>query len=156
MTSIDRSFCRFAPTHGRLAAFGDPFPADVQAWRGASLAFRGGTTCGFVHEGKARLTTGGGEFLLEPGMYFSVPGAGEISGSGCGMAVTQPGYAGFFQIGGPAEESGRLRYIDGCTDSLLIAPVPLSLIGSTVPNSALCVNAWTTIPCSAPAPCCSC
>ena len=27
-----------------------------------------------------------------------------------------------FQIGGPIERLGRLRYIDGCTDSLLIPP----------------------------------
>ena len=31
--------------------------------------------------------------------------------------------AGFpFQVGGPIEAMGRLRYIDGCTDSLLIPP----------------------------------
>ena len=34
------------------------------------------------------------------------------------MAATR----GLFQIGGPVEETGRLRYIDGCSDTLLIAP----------------------------------
>jgi quercetin dioxygenase-like cupin family protein len=28
-----------------------------------------------------------------------------------------------FLLGGPIEETGRLRYIDGCTDSLLLGPV---------------------------------
>jgi hypothetical protein len=27
-----------------------------------------------------------------------------------------------FQVAGPVEEHGRVRYIDGCTDSLLNAP----------------------------------
>lgn len=30
----------------------------------------------------------------------------------------------YFHLGGPTEERGRLRYIDGCTDSLRIAPPP--------------------------------
>src|SRR4029453_8301352 len=36
--------------------------------------------------------------------------------------MTRLGYRGVFMIGGPIESSGRLRYIDGCTDSLLIPP----------------------------------
>jgi mannose-6-phosphate isomerase-like protein (cupin superfamily) len=32
-------------------------------------------------------------------------------------------YRGFFQIGGPVEAWGRLNYIDGCTDSLLVPPI---------------------------------
>jgi len=57
-------------------------------------------------------------------MYFAVPGTATIRG-GTGLAITREGYHGFFQLGGPIEETGRLRYIDGCTDSLLIAPVTL-------------------------------
>ena len=44
-------------------------------------------------------------------------------GPGAGMLITRHGYRGIFQLGGPVEERGRLRYIDGCTDSLLVAPV---------------------------------
>ncbi|GEM_PF-661384 len=32
------------------------------------------------------------------------------------------GYRGVFSVGGPIEERGRLRYIDGCSDSLLVCP----------------------------------
>jgi quercetin dioxygenase-like cupin family protein len=32
------------------------------------------------------------------------------------------GYRGLRQIGGPIEPMGRLRYIDGCTDTLLVCP----------------------------------
>jgi quercetin dioxygenase-like cupin family protein len=37
--------------------------------------------------------------------------------------ISREGYKGFFHLGGPIEGKGRLRYIDGCTDSLLIPPV---------------------------------
>ncbi len=36
--------------------------------------------------------------------------------------ISRLDYHGFFHLGGPVEEKGRLRYIDGCTDSLLIPP----------------------------------
>lgn len=39
--------------------------------------------------------------------------------------VSRNRFHGFFMVGGPVEESGRLRYIDGCSDSLLIPPVVL-------------------------------
>ena len=65
-----------------------------------------------------------GSFELRPGMYFAVPGAMSIAGGdSIGIVVTRIGYLGFFQLGGPIERTGRLRYIDGCTDSLLVAPV---------------------------------
>ena len=37
--------------------------------------------------------------------------------------ITTAGHRGFFVVGGPVEPSGRLRYIDGCTDSVLVAPI---------------------------------
>lgn len=56
-------------------------------------------------------------------MYFAVPGAGSISGLGAGVVITRVGARGLFMLGGPVEPAGRLRYIDGCTDSLLVPPV---------------------------------
>ena len=82
-----------------------------------------GTYFGFVLEGTAELTCAQGSFSLRPGMYFSVPGEIRIEGEGRGFAVCRNRYRGFFSIGGPVEEKGRLNYIDGCTDSLLIPPV---------------------------------
>ena len=65
---------------------------------------------------------GASEYLLEPGMYFSAAEPIELRG-GSGWVVTVTGYQGLFTLGGPVESRGRLRYIDGCTDSLLISPV---------------------------------
>ncbi len=118
------AFCKFPPSHGRLASLGEPFPAAVQAWNAGPLRFEAeATTFGFVFGGEARLSVEFGDFSLRPGMFFAVPGQGEISGAGRGFAIARLGFSGFFQIGGPIEETGRLRYIDGCTDSLLISPV---------------------------------
>lgn len=39
------------------------------------------------------------------------------------MSSSLPGYVGINAVGGPIEPTGRLRYIDGCTDTLLVPPV---------------------------------
>lgn len=57
-------------------------------------------------------------------MVFCVPGSCTVSGSR-GIVVSRYGYRGFFQVGGPVENEGRLKYMDGCTDSLLVPPVML-------------------------------
>lgn len=58
-------------------------------------------------------------------MVASIPGSAtllsESSDSG-GMVVTHRGYRGLFLLSGPIEKVGRLRYIDGCSDSLVIPP----------------------------------
>ncbi len=61
-------------------------------------------------------------YRLKAGMYFSVAGTFTLH-EGKGIVIAREGYRGTFMIGGPVEPVGRLRYIDGCTDSLLIPPV---------------------------------
>jgi len=39
------------------------------------------------------------------------------------MASSAPAYLGLNVFGGPVEAKGRLRYIDGCSDTLLVPPV---------------------------------
>jgi quercetin dioxygenase-like cupin family protein len=96
----------------------------LSAWRAGCLELADlGTHFGYVHEGPATLSCGPGVFILGSGMYFSLPGRGTVSGGGSGIVVSREGYRGLFQIGGPVEPEGRLKYIDGCTDSLLVAPV---------------------------------
>ena len=94
---------------------------------------------GFVVAGRMKLVFNGLEFPLVAGMYFSVPGRAEIVRDlSCvdkeeqeqhtnmpanGILISQANYKGLFQIGGPIETIGRLNYIDGCSDTLLISPV---------------------------------
>lgn len=56
--------------------------------------------------------------------YFSLPGRTSISlgDGGYGIVVSAYDYRSYTMMG-HLEEQGRLRYIDGCTDSLLIAPI---------------------------------
>jgi hypothetical protein len=102
------------------------FPTAVQTWARGQLTLDGEATHYlYVMDGTAELTLRLGRFRLLAGMYAMFAGQGVVSGDGTGLAVTRLGQRGPFLLGGPIEETGRLRYIDGCTDSLLIPPVAL-------------------------------
>lgn len=83
-------------------------------------ASQDGTTYGLTLK-PAVLFSSMGRIDLKPGMYFAFAGKGVLR-SKSAVAITRHGYFGYNTIGGPVEKSGRLRYIDGCTDSLLIGP----------------------------------
>jgi hypothetical protein len=78
-----------------------------------------------VVEGHPWLECAAGKFQLSPGIYFSIPGGAQLSGEGRGWVASRVGFLGVFSLGGPLEPTGRLRYIDGCSDSLLVAPMVL-------------------------------
>lgn len=62
---------------------------------------------------------------LKPGQYAMCTTAQEyIQGDAqCNAIIIERiGTEAMFTMGGPIEDKGRLRYIDGCSDSLLIAP----------------------------------
>jgi len=125
MLQKTRSFFPYSLVHGVLDDLSlDEFPTVLSAWSNDVLALTPGAThFGYVHSGVAILRANAGRFELSPGMYFSLNGAGSIEGPSQGIVASRLGYNGFFQIGGPVEEQGRLKYIDGCTDSLLVPPV---------------------------------
>jgi mannose-6-phosphate isomerase-like protein (cupin superfamily) len=64
---------------------------------------------------------------LSPGMYGSIPHGAAIKGMGdCRvLLVDHRHYTGIFALGGPIETQGRLRYINGCTDTGLVQPLKL-------------------------------
>jgi mannose-6-phosphate isomerase-like protein (cupin superfamily) len=113
------------PASGLLCSTGCRFPTRVAAFAGerAELPAQG-THYGFVQSGNAQLATKHGTFPLTSGMYFSVAGQSTIEG-GNGVLLTRIGYRGLFTLGGPIESTGRLRYIDGCSDTLVIGPAVL-------------------------------
>jgi len=113
--------------HGELLALlDDEFPTVVRAWSGGDLELaREGTHYGVVRRGPARLRAAAGDFDLRTGMWFVVPQRAAVGGDGDGLVVTALDHSGLFALGGPIEETGRLRYIDGCTDTLLAAPARL-------------------------------
>jgi len=93
---------------------------------------------GYVYEGVALFNAAGRPpQLAAEGMYFSFDGTFCISsshGESALILIEVCRYKGIYPdtaframnvVGGPIEPEGRLKYIDGCTDSLLIAPVKL-------------------------------
>ena len=58
---------------------------------------------------------------LQSGQFASITGAFTLTG-GTGIIMKMQEYRPLFMMGGPIEERGRLKYIDGCTDSLLLSP----------------------------------
>jgi quercetin dioxygenase-like cupin family protein len=112
-------------TTGPLLDLGDDvFPGAVAGVVDGALALvEGATHHGFVEDGEATLTCRAGTFVLQPGMYFSTVAPATIATSGRAIVFSRRHARGTFLVGGPVEEKGRLRYIDGCTDSLLVPPV---------------------------------
>lgn len=124
-------FITLARTKARLADIDDGLYAiqvhGLYVGKGGSLFLPSHAThFGYVQGGSLRVhrrSMPNANWVLEPGMYFSFPGGTFLECEDtCGFVVTQFGYTGFFQLGGPIEERGRLRYIDGCTVSVLISP----------------------------------
>jgi hypothetical protein len=78
------------------------------------------TSFGMLHDGGI-LTTNAGQFVLQSKMYFVAIGKYTVKAAR-GIVVDRERYIGLPMIGGPVERKGRLRYIDGCTDTVLVSP----------------------------------
>ena len=78
------------------------------------------TTYGYVLSGTINLN----DKVISENEYFCVwsDSPKEILVSGEVVFFVRLGYKGQNMIGGPLEKSGRLCYIDGCSDSLLVYP----------------------------------
>jgi hypothetical protein len=86
-----------------------------------------GACYGFVSAGRVTLMGDRGResMILTKGQWFSTPIGCMIVFDHPGTAVfiaQRVGHYGVFTTGGPIETKGRLRYIDGCSDSLLCCP----------------------------------
>jgi quercetin dioxygenase-like cupin family protein len=119
----------FPLTHGLLYDQSKGmYPSRCYGYDGSKLLEVGteaSTLYGYVQEGEIKLSTEGQTWRVKEGYYFSTVGITSISGSGKAVVIERIGYQGVFQIGGPIEEKGRLAYIDGCSDSVLIHPARL-------------------------------
>lgn len=119
--STDVGFVPLVIADGLLADLGK---AHVYGWREASLSLTGDAThFGMVTVGQAEVTDAHGAIRLAAGMYFVIPGDCQVLPvAGTGLVVAYHGYRGLRQFGGPVSGEGRLRYIDGCSDTLLAGP----------------------------------
>lgn len=109
------------------------FPSRIYGWENVSADHRAfeartsdaGACFGFVQAGRALILAGHATWLLDAGQFFETQ-------RGLKVMLLEPGtvvmvaqridYFGVNRAGGPLEAKGRLRYIDGCSDTLLIGP----------------------------------
>jgi hypothetical protein len=82
------------------------------------------TYYGYVVRGQARLHTKLFDALAHPGTFFCLPGPGELQAEGLVVVIERLGYRGLPQLGS-IEAEGRLAYIDGCSDTVLVSPARL-------------------------------
>ncbi len=126
ITQKDRDFLRFSTGSGKLAEYEcDDYRTAAFRWC-PKVAYRDDSTLkaanfGYVVSGEATITTAHSIYQLSAGHYFALPPGCEVSG-GTGFITRHGDFLPLTQIGGPIESSGRLRYISGCTDTLLIPP----------------------------------
>lgn len=114
------AFTLLAIRSGLLLDLGD---IQVWGWMEKPLTLPPGATAfGMVTTGQTKLRDAETRvFDLNAGMFFVLPDGGVARG-GSGLVIVWAGYRGLRQIGGPLEATGRLRYIDGCSDTLLVCP----------------------------------
>jgi mannose-6-phosphate isomerase-like protein (cupin superfamily) len=79
------------------------------------------TIYGYILSGEAQFPNGSIAIEKQYFCYWSLKGEA-IRITGEAVIFTRYGYKGQNTIGGPIEQSGRLVYIDTCSDSLLIYP----------------------------------
>ncbi|RDS86211.1 cupin domain-containing protein [Dyella psychrodurans] len=75
-----------------------------------------------VCDGEFQVSLKNATHHLSEGCFGSFPGVTQIKGEGRAFVLSSLGYRSPLLAGGPAEEQGRLRYVDGCTTSLLLPP----------------------------------
>lgn len=76
---------------------------------------------GYVVDGSARIETRSLDLTGQAGTYFACPGPIQVRADGLTIVVERFGYRCLPQAGS-VEAQGRLSYIDGCSDTVLVAP----------------------------------
>jgi quercetin dioxygenase-like cupin family protein len=76
---------------------------------------------GYVVDGSARIETRTLDVTGQAGTFFAAPGPVRVHASGLVVVIERFGYRCLPLLGG-IEARGRLSYIDGCSDSVLVAP----------------------------------
>ena len=80
------------------------------------------TAYGFLTEGQFTATTTlDTVYEIQENQYFCLKGPIKFKGKGQMFIIIRYGFNGIDQVG-MSEKNGRLSYIDGCTDTLLVSP----------------------------------
>ncbi|TWC37736.1 AraC-like protein [Pseudomonas sp. SJZ079] len=125
IASIDPNLMLVAPLQAssRFAFSDHQHRALIASWADGERSLPGQATHFFiVYSGCLQVTRGEHTFELGAGLFASFPGPIQVRGDAQALIVSHQGYTGTTLLGGPVEDQGRLRYVDGCTSSLLLAP----------------------------------
>lgn len=79
------------------------------------------TYYGYVVRGAAVARSRQLELRAPAGAFFAFPGECEVIADGAVVIIERAGYRGL-AMAGSIEAEGRLSYIDGCSDTVLVAP----------------------------------
>ncbi len=101
----------------------DQHPTRIRVWTGGRLELEPSDShFVVVQSGTALVSYDGSTVALKAGYFGTFPGELALEGEGEALVVTSVGYRGMALLGGPLEPDGRLRYVDNCRTTLLIAP----------------------------------
>jgi mannose-6-phosphate isomerase-like protein (cupin superfamily) len=121
---MEKSFSGFENKHGLVCSnFAGSFESKLFGFEeNKELKFDNtdSTYYGFVSSGTAIVRYNNLEYPVSEGMYFSINGGEYSIVGGRGIVIEKLNYKGVFSLGGPIGKKGHLKYIDGCTDSLLV------------------------------------
>ena len=111
------------PEHGNsLNALSTMYPCSLSFIQESyTTESRTSTYYGIVVSGVVEITTPGFSTRANQGTFFCLPGEFEINPKGNVVLIERLGYLGV-PIIGSIEKQGRLTYIDGCSDTVLVSP----------------------------------
>ena len=128
-----KAFTHYPWATGEIAQLDRRFPSylsGLDGGLGKSVTLPAGDThFGLVQRGLASIEHPALPFaVLRPGTPFCAPGGATITADTRDaqvVIVSREDWHGLPMVGGVLENEGRLKYIDGCTDSLLVPPVKM-------------------------------
>lgn len=105
-----------------LDATATMYPARLRVLEGEhELSEPTSTYYGVVVAGHARIAHPALEANAPAGGFFALPGRARLFAQGLTVVIERLGFRGLPLVGA-IEDQGRLAYVDGCSDSVLVAP----------------------------------
>ena len=111
------------PVHGdALDASSTMYPARLEVLtKATSVGSSTSSVYGYVLKGNARIKTPGFEIAGAAGTFFCAPGVVSLELDGTIVTIERYGFRAI-ATAGMIESKGRLAYINGCSDSVLVMP----------------------------------
>ena len=113
---------RASPGGATISALATMYPSSLRTTGGKDQVEDPlSTTYGYVLEGVCVIDAPHARVELAEGGFFAIPGAFRLESRGAVVLIRRVGFLGMTTFG-TIEAKGRLAYIDGCSDSLLVYP----------------------------------